>query len=1033
MSRAILKPIVSKLREAIIKGVAGKLEKYGFDENGKLVVKKPLSEYDETIRDNLVVLFEAKGINTQEKYVDYIHNTSRTFMHILICFKLMEKRGIMGPLLERVIGTDIYNEIIPDFVSVNPMAFDEFVKLFNDDIEETAKRHNNEENREYYEFVYLIEKLAHEMSKEVPLLFKEYEYNLIQPDYIHMKNILHEIRTIPHNEYGQDDFLGWIYQYWVDIDKCEIKESKKVQDISYANNIFYQVLLLLDIEQTEYGEFYTPRWVVKYVVDNSIQHYRDNNDVTIDKIKLLDPACGAGNFLVYAFDSLLEIYNEEHTEWSAEEKIASILENNIYGADVQREPLQITALNLWIKAKTHATTAKIEKFNLYNVNVLMANSLYPWETEEEFHQITLWDTPDTITKRKYSSEDIGHLLSSRNESNRNNVIRFFKQKFDIVVMNPPFVDARKMNADTLELLKKYYPSNCRNTFGAFIERAIQLLKYTGILGMVCSDTFLTLGSFEYVRNMLLEKRIMDAYLLGDGVFDGPTVNSAILIVGMKKNVNNKIYIHNSSNIDDGKYILQKELFLIKGHPFIFNITENMRQIMSQRTIGDYDNMFEVRKGIVTANNDLFLKYYWEVPKNLIGTDFIRYNRRHQDFLSDTIYVIDWRNDTQKQMLKSPSARCAYLLDNFNYSVKNSTFKEGVAFSLNGRFRCCLLNSEMVFDVDTPAVLISDSKYMKYVLAYLKSDWVQYLVRVINNSASTTPGDVRKIPIVFPDEEVIEKIDTYIDQILEDVKQVRSFHMTSNYYKQSPLAYGLKLKCQSLEEAYCMYRSYIDDLNAHYKSCMQEINKLIYEIYQLDENDKTIIDERIDKLNTFVDAVSLKEAVLLWLKEIYIKEITGKPSLLYPTKEICQIIISYIEEKFGVEMVENIENEIGDLNNVINNGINVNGKTIYFWGNGSKDINEPFIHCKVIAGKGKDKECIIWYLSQFLIEFEEDKRYAMQNEIRRLTKEVYLPKLQRAKEKLQVEGLSASDKKNLQKEVSLYEECVKTLENWKVVD
>lgn len=180
MSRATLKPIVSKIREAIIKGVAGKLEKYGFDENGILVIEKPLSEFDETIRNNLIALFEAKHIDSQEKYVDYIHNTSRTFMHILICFKLMEKRGIMGALLERVIGTDIYNEIIPDFVNINPMAFDEFVSKYQNEIMVLASKDNNEENDEYYQFIYLMEVLTREMSKEVPLLFKEYEYNLIQ-------------------------------------------------------------------------------------------------------------------------------------------------------------------------------------------------------------------------------------------------------------------------------------------------------------------------------------------------------------------------------------------------------------------------------------------------------------------------------------------------------------------------------------------------------------------------------------------------------------------------------------------------------------------------------------------------------------------------------------------------------------------------------------------------------------------------------------------------------------------------------------
>ena len=99
----------------------------------------------------------------------------------------------------------------------------------------------------------------------------------------------------------------------------------------------------------------------------------------------------------------------------------------------------------------------------------------------------------------------------------------------------------------------------------------------------------------------------------------------------------------------------------------------------------------------------------------------------------------------------------------------------------------------------------------------------------------------------------------------------------------------------------------------------------------------------------------------------------------------------------------------------------------------KNEEEPFISAKVIAGKGKDKEVLLWNAKNFLIEFKEDKRYAMQNEIRRLTDEVYLPKLQRLKEKLQSASLSDSEKKILNKELDILEECVKTLENWKVVD
>ncbi len=103
MSKATLKPVISKLREIIIKDIAGKMEKYGFDDTGRLITNKPLSEYDSVIKNNLVSLFKGKNIEGNKKeYIAYIQDSARTFLHILICFKTMEQRGIMGNVVGRL-------------------------------------------------------------------------------------------------------------------------------------------------------------------------------------------------------------------------------------------------------------------------------------------------------------------------------------------------------------------------------------------------------------------------------------------------------------------------------------------------------------------------------------------------------------------------------------------------------------------------------------------------------------------------------------------------------------------------------------------------------------------------------------------------------------------------------------------------------------------------------------------------------------------------------------------------------------------
>lgn len=800
MSRATLKPIVSKLREAIIKGVAGKLEKYGFDENGDLVVEKPLSEYDETIRDNLVKLFEAKNIHDKQEFTDYVHNTSRTFMHILICFKLMEKRFIMDSLLERVIDTSIYNEILPDFVNVNPMAFDEFVNRYMPGIEVLADRDGNEEDIEYYQFVYLMEILTHEMAQEVPLLFKEYEYNIIQPDFDDMRIILATIGRIEDEEYKENDFLGWIYQYWVDTEEKEKAQAKQEKDISFGNNIFYLILEELAEEQTEYGEFYTPREVVSRIVDNSIQMYRESNNVNIEDVKLIDPACGAGNFLVYSFDKFKSIYDTEHVDWDEEKKITTILEKNIFGADVQREPLQITALNLWIKAKSTAVNVNIKHLHLYNVNILKANSLFRWEQEEEYHQISLFEPEETMYERKYSSEDIGRLLTSRDELNRNSTIQFFKNKYGIVVMNPPYLGIRKMKKENADFLKQHYPNNYINLFEAFIVRAIELLGKNGICGFVSSDTFLTLSSHEKIRSMLLTKTHIKYLESLGNIFDGPTVNASIMIFEnvKPKSDSEVICMH------EGSHIMRKQtdFKVIKGYPIIEGIGKNIiKSFKDNKGFGEY---VLIKQGMISGNNKHFLRYKWQIPEKLKGTNYFPYANGggYSKYANDIIEYINWTDNGKE--LKSEAKR---KYGSESRTIKNIEwfFRGGITYSeISGNaFSSRYYPEGCIFSNKGPCIF-SETYDQLYLLGFTNSKYFNYIAKILNPTVGFAVNDIERIPFVCPIDKEKEMISEYVEKILEDKRFIIGFNYVSDFYVQSELEYGFSKGAKNIDEAYHIY-------------------------------------------------------------------------------------------------------------------------------------------------------------------------------------------------------------------------------------
>lgn len=1021
------------------------MEKYGFNDSGIIVVNKPLSEYDSMIKNNLVNLFEGKQISGNKKeYIAYIQDSARTFLHILICFKTMEKRGLISNVIERLLKGNIYDAILPDFNNVSPIAFTDLSNMYKVEISKMEEKDNFEEDREYYNFIFMLSVLSKEMSKEVPLLFRDYEHNLVQPDFDGLKEILFNINKIEAGEYFEDDFLGWIYQYWVDIKDDELKVAKEDKEVSYANLIYCEILKNLEEEQTQYGEFYTPRWVVKYIVDNTLKPYYEENK-KIETIKLLDPACGAGNFLVYAFDVFYDLYKEEHPDWPDNHVINNILEKNIFGVDIQREPLQITALNLWLKAKKKAQDVRIKNLNLFNMNILKANSLYRWENEqEEVVQLSLFQTELELTGKQYTAEDIGRFISAQAFIAKKEARLFFKNKFNVIVMNPPFVDARKMDSLTSEFLKEEYPNNSRNLFSAFIERAIELVAKKGLIGFISSDTFLTISSFTSIRKEILGRTIVQATLLGNGVFDGPTVSAAIMILKNSTNKDNEIEIYDFTingekqvgNIKRKK-LSQKNLTRIKNYPFVFHVSDNFRQLFTIKSIGDYSEIFEVRKGIVTGNNEKFLRYKWEVPKSKIGNEFLLYNKDIENYSYDINQVLDWRSETQIEILKSPSARCAYLRDNYDAVSKEYNFKSGVLFSLTGDLKFCKLNREL-FDVSFPAILMKRLEYANFVLALLSSKLIKYVLHIINSTIHTTPGDVRRVPIKFPEAVVLNLIDIKMDRIIEIKELLSGFNYTSRFYKEVELVYGFNHGAITVKAAYENYINRIDELESELYSIQLEIDQIVYKIYELSDDDISVIEEAFPNISTIPYSNNdMKKVALNYIRSVAKEGIVSQAPKLYIDEDIEVIIKKSIEDKFGklngYKIVEEIEAILErPIIDVIRGGVKIGSSTITLAGKGSKDLDEPLLHQKVLSGTGTNKKVVIWHLSHFLLEFEEDKKYVLQNEIRKLSNDIYRPRLQTIKEKLQGDVTSPA-KKEFEKQEKLLADAVKTLEAWKVIE
>jgi SAM-dependent methyltransferase len=302
----------------------------------------------------------------------YIHHVAFTYLNRFAALRAMEVRGLLKK--ETIIRRDDYGGRSPrerDIAESNPHLAPEQV------LKES-----------------LIQAF-HEVGEEIKVLFEmNNEYSLVFPK---TRACLELIRLLTEEvtkeDWRQDDVIGWIYQYFNSEARKEFRQAKRkprADDIPIIN------------------QFYTPDWIVKALVDNTLgrlwlemhpaskikdlcTYFVPLKDKSPEReikrvrdIKVLDPACGSGHFLVYALDLLYHMYLEDEPETPPSKVPALILENNLFGIDIDLRSVQLAALSLYLKAKTLSPSLKIQGMNLVCADVRIADSKQRLEFLERF-------------------------------------------------------------------------------------------------------------------------------------------------------------------------------------------------------------------------------------------------------------------------------------------------------------------------------------------------------------------------------------------------------------------------------------------------------------------------------------------------------------------------------------------------------------------------------------------------------------------------------------------------------------------------
>ncbi|WP_157744193.1 BREX-1 system adenine-specific DNA-methyltransferase PglX [Halopenitus persicus] len=370
--RSTIRSTILSTRHTLEDELRRQLEKYGIYEDKKLSQDKltHLSAEELDTRDRIDAAIERELESTEgdleRSITNYVREATKTYLNRFVALKTIEVRG----LIEETITER------PEYGNRSYM---------HHTVAEIAGELTNAPDDG---FGTALDLAYQEIGAEIRMIFEESEHTAIDLDAQVREEVLDELDAIDDDAWESDEALGWVYQYFGEEEREEIDERVDEENYKIAGT---------DIATKT--QLFTPRYIVEWMVDNSLgrlwlemQDGRTNIDdedncfylapledsltdretKSVKDITVLDPACGSGHMLFYAFDVLYQMYLEE-SEVPEKYIPREILRNNLYGVDIDSGAAQIAALSLYLKAKDQSPDVEIPQLNIVSADAVLIN------------------------------------------------------------------------------------------------------------------------------------------------------------------------------------------------------------------------------------------------------------------------------------------------------------------------------------------------------------------------------------------------------------------------------------------------------------------------------------------------------------------------------------------------------------------------------------------------------------------------------------------------------------------------------------
>ena len=919
MNKGAIQRFAIWARNELIAQVSQRAYQYGItkegcgEANAVTVSGRALTGDEQKQRKELVDQIRSKG------YTQVMEEVAYTWFNRFIALRFME-----------------VNNYLPSHIRVFSDSTGAFKpEILSDVLHLDLPGLNREKVAEYIEsndteglYRYLLLTQCNALNDPLPRMFEKmggYTELLLPNNILKQDSVLgHMVADIPEEDWtDQVQIIGWLYQYY----------NSELKDDTFA--LLKKNVKITKERIPSATQLFTPDWIVRYMVENSLGrlyvdkrknegiyadgrgldemtwHEAESERIATEKliadkmgwkyylpeaeqtqevrkqldeiqdeyatldvkdIKVIDPCMGSGHILVYAFDVLMQIY--EASGYSQRDAAQSILENNLYGLDIDDRAAQLAYFAVMMKARQYDRRVFSRGIQPHVYAIVESNGLDSSSVEyftnndpqlkkdfgtlmNELRDAKEYGSILNISQVDFSAlyarvEEVRADISMFREIVLNSILPLIQvaevmvQKYDVVVTNPPYMGSAGMDAKLLEFVKKKYPDSKSDLFAVFIERCGMLAKRGGYQSMITQHAWMFLSGYERLRVKMLASDIVNMAHLGPRAFEdiaGEVVQTTSfvfrrtniptyagqyvrLIDFLSERAKEEAFLSGSCRLFSAK----SKYALLPGSPMAYWVSKNVLSVYNHGVpLGE---IAAPRKGNSTSDNNRFLRFWAEIDVNKMNlhsseitvADSIKrrwypYNKGggYRKWYGFNEYLVDWYNDAAAiRSIKTA------VIANYQYFMKPGLTWSTVS---SNNFSIRQFGSGYIFDNGGCCIFDLGDK-SDYLLGLLNSEVFRYIFGQLNPTLNFQSGEVAKFPVIYKGS---GEINALVKENVHLSTDEYDSYETSWDFERNPLVNGNRLIA-----AYAAWKQECEDRFQQLKKNEEELNRIFIDIYGLQD-------------------------------------------------------------------------------------------------------------------------------------------------------------------------------------------------------